>query len=114
LRKHFERIFWKNVLRGSSNNLLDLLYNLNKPSNTIRPRGLGETLIKKNYSKKRKLRFYPPEISYLRPLYYYLVRLASSWHLVGIVSTIGINLADELVPTARIGNRKIVGTCRFS
>jgi hypothetical protein len=67
LRKRFERMFWKDVLRGSSNNLLDLLYNSNKPSNAIRPRGLGGTPIKKNYPKRRKLR-----------LCYYLVRLAPS------------------------------------
>jgi hypothetical protein len=52
LKEYFGRIFWKNILRGSGNNLLDLLYNLNKPSNTIRPRGLGGILIKKNYPKK--------------------------------------------------------------
>jgi hypothetical protein len=72
-------MFW-NVLRGSGNNLLDLLYNSNKPSNAIRPSGSGRTPIKKNHPKKRKLYFYPPEISYLRPLYYYLVRLAPSWY----------------------------------
>jgi hypothetical protein len=83
----FWKMFWKDVLRGSGNNLLDLLYNSNKPSNTIKPRGSGGTPIKKNYPKRRKLCFYPPEISYLRPLCYYLVRLAASWQLVGTVST---------------------------
>jgi hypothetical protein len=60
LRRCFERTFWKDVLRGSGNNLLDLLYNSNKPSNAIRPRGLGGTPIKKNYPKRKKLCFYPP------------------------------------------------------
>jgi hypothetical protein len=50
-------MFWKDVLRGSGNNLLDLLYNSNKPSNTIKPRGLGGIPIKKNYPKRRKLCF---------------------------------------------------------
>jgi hypothetical protein len=34
----------------------------------MRPRGLGGTPIKKNHPKRRKLRFYPPCISYPRPL----------------------------------------------
>jgi hypothetical protein len=80
LKRYFERTFWKDVLRRSGNNPPDLLYNSNKPSNAIRPRGLGGTPIKTNHPKRRKLCFYPPEISYLRPLYYYLVRLAPSWH----------------------------------
>jgi hypothetical protein len=78
LEECFGRMFWKDVLRVSGNNPLDLLYNSNKPSNTIRPGGLGGTPIKKNHPKRKKLCFYPPEISYLRPLYYYLVRLAPS------------------------------------
>jgi hypothetical protein len=53
---------------GSGNNLLDLLYNSNKPSNAIRPKGLGNTPIKKNHPKRKKLRFYPPCIFYPRPL----------------------------------------------
>jgi hypothetical protein len=60
-------MFWKDVLRGSGNNPLDLLYNLKEPLNAIRPRGLVRTYIKKNHPKKRKLCFYPPEISYLQP-----------------------------------------------
>jgi hypothetical protein len=47
-------MFWKNVLKRSGNNLLDLLYNSNKLSNAIRPGGLGGTPIKKNYPKRRK------------------------------------------------------------
>jgi hypothetical protein len=54
LREYFERMFWKNVLKRSGNNLLDLLYNSNKLSNAIRPGGLGGTPIKKNYPKRRK------------------------------------------------------------
>jgi hypothetical protein len=50
LAGYFERIFWKDILRGSGNNPLDLLYNSNKPSNAIRPGGLGGTPIKKNYA----------------------------------------------------------------
>jgi hypothetical protein len=69
LRRRFEKIFWEDVLRGLGNNPLDLLYNSNEPSNVIRPRGLGGTPIKKIYPKRRKLPFYPPEISYLRPLH---------------------------------------------
>jgi hypothetical protein len=57
LRECFGKMFWKDVLRGSGNNLLDLLYNSNKPSNTIKPRGLGGIPIKKNYPKRRKLCF---------------------------------------------------------
>jgi hypothetical protein len=47
--------YFENVLRGSDNNLLDLLYNSNKPSNIIRPRGLGGTPIKKNHPKKKTM-----------------------------------------------------------
>jgi hypothetical protein len=36
----------------------------------MRPGGLGGTPIKKNHPKRRKLRFYPPCISYPRPLVY--------------------------------------------
>jgi hypothetical protein len=102
-------------LRGSSNNPPDLLYNSNKPSNAIRPGGLGGTPIKENYpqAKRRKLCFYPPEIFYLRPLCYYLVRLAPGSRLVGAVVTVGTDLVDELALTVRIGHRKIVGMCRF-
>jgi hypothetical protein len=65
LEKHFEKTFWEDILGGPSNNLLDLLYNSNKSSNAIRPRGLGGTLIKKNHPKKKTY-----------ALCYYLVRLA--------------------------------------
>jgi hypothetical protein len=41
LERRFEKTFWKDVLRGSGNNPLDLLYNSNRPSNAIRPGGLG-------------------------------------------------------------------------
>jgi hypothetical protein len=68
LRGRFARSFCQVVLGGSGDNPLDLLYNSNKPSNAIRPRGLGGTPIKKNHPKRRKLRFYPPYISYPRPL----------------------------------------------
>jgi hypothetical protein len=73
LRGRFARSFCQVVLGGSGDNLLDLLYNSNKPSNAIRPRGLGGTPIKKNHPKRRKLRFYPPCISYPRPLVQSLV-----------------------------------------
>jgi hypothetical protein len=46
---------FEKVLRGSGNNLLDLLYNSNEPSNIIKPRGLEGTPIKKNHPKRRKL-----------------------------------------------------------
>jgi hypothetical protein len=64
----FARSFCQVVLGGSGNNPPDLLYNSNKPSNAVRPGGLGGTPIKKNHPKRRKLRFYPPCISYPRPL----------------------------------------------
>jgi hypothetical protein len=68
LRGRFARLFCQVVLGGSGDNPLDLLYNSNKPSNVIRPGGLGGTPIKKNHPKRRKLRFYPLCISYPRPL----------------------------------------------
>jgi hypothetical protein len=46
-------------LRRSNNNLQDLLYNSNKLSNTIGPRGLGGAPIKKNYPKKENYVFTP-------------------------------------------------------
>jgi hypothetical protein len=52
LEKRFGKMFWKDVLRRSDNNLPDLLYNSNEPSNAIKPRGLGGTPIKKNHLKK--------------------------------------------------------------
>jgi hypothetical protein len=97
LKECFGKILWKDILRGSGNNLPDLLYNSNKPSNAVRPGGLGGTPIKKNHPKRRKLHPY--------------IIIRCGWHLVG---TVGIYLADELVLTAQIRNRKIVGTCRFS
>jgi hypothetical protein len=68
LRGRFARSFYQVVLGGSGDNPPDLLHNSNKPSNAVRPRGLGGTPIKKNHPKRRKLRFYPPCISYPRPL----------------------------------------------
>jgi hypothetical protein len=68
LRDCFARSFCQVVLGGSGDNLLDLLYNSNKPSNAIRPGGLGGTPIKKNHPKRKKLRFYPLCISYPQPL----------------------------------------------
>jgi hypothetical protein len=78
-------MFWKDILRGSDNNLLDLLYNSNKPSNAIRPRDLGGTPIKKNHPKRKKLR-----------LCYYLVQLAPSWNCwYSFGRRIGTNRANQ-------------------
>jgi hypothetical protein len=69
---------------------------------------LTGTPIKKNYpqAKRRKLCFYPRKFPICGPY----VIIWCGWHLVGTIST---DSADELAPTARIRNRKIVGTCRF-
>jgi hypothetical protein len=88
LRGRFARSFCQVVLGGSGDNPLDLLHNSNKPSNAIRPGGLGGTPIKKNHPKRRKLRFYPPCISYPRPLVINISR-RSSLEEINHVKSIG-------------------------
>jgi hypothetical protein len=85
--------YFENVLRGLSNNLLDLLYNSNEPSNIIKPGGLGGTPIKKNHYKKESYGFTPWKFPICGPY----VIIWCGWHLVSTVSIIGIDLADELV-----------------